>query len=243
MRARDFLAERWTAATLRNYFDNKRDKKFTKRDVTVSEPLPGCILLQYKTVPDVARSFYRVAEYYDGKHYGGRPHMVSLVDFLDRKMDRDGDTDYFKFWDGFNIPDHAFRAWRSSVGQLTQAEQIMVDAVDRTARGRKKYCVIGVGGKDPATVRHEMFHARYYLDDKFRSAAKALISANARNPIFRSIKTTLIKKLDYEANVDEEAAAYLYTDSQMRLVFGTEAKDLVNQFKTLDQSSLAKDRK
>jgi hypothetical protein len=36
-------------------------------------------------------------------------------------------------------------------------------------------------------------------------------------------------------HVDEEAAAYLYTGSQMKLVFGTEATHLVKLFQALDQ--------
>ena len=234
MRATEFLIERWTRDTLRSYFDHKKDLEFTQGDVKVTEPEPGCILLRYKTVPDVARSFFRVTEYYDGKHYGGKSRSVSLVDFLDNWMDRAGHVDYFKFWDGFNIPDHAYRAWKRSAGTLSKAEQVMVDVVDRVTKGRKKFCVIGVGGSDPATLRHEMFHARYYLDAEFRSRTDALIKKSAKNKDFKAIRNTLIKKLDYVDHVDEEAAAYLYTDSQIKLVFGVEAKDLVREFRALD---------
>jgi len=235
MRATEFLIERWNKQTVTNYFDHKRDLEFKNSDVQVSKPFDGCILLKYKTVPDVARSFFRVTEYYDGKHYGGSNRSVSLVDFLDNWMDRAGNVDYFKFWDGFNIPDHAFRAWKRSAGALSTAEQVMVDAVNRASKGLKKYCVIGVGGTDSATLRHEIFHARYYLDSTFKSQADALIQAHKNDPAFKAITQTLIKKLDYVDHVDEEAAAYLYTGSQMKLVFGTEAKNLVKLFQGLDQ--------
>jgi hypothetical protein len=235
MRATEFLIERWTKKTLDNYFDHKQDLEFKASDVQVSKPFDGCILLKYKTVPDVARSFFRVTEYYDGKHYGGSSRSVSLVDFLDNWMDRAGNVDYFKFWDGFNIPDRAFRSWKKSAGALSGAEQVMVDAVNRAAKGLGKYCVIGVGGNDSATLRHEMFHARYYLDSAFKSQADALIRAHKNDPAFKAITQTLIKKLDYVDHVNEEAAAYLYTDSQMKLIFGTEAKHLVKLFQELDQ--------
>jgi hypothetical protein len=235
MRATEFLIERWTKKTVVNYFDHKRDLDFNNRDVQVSRPFDGCILLKYKTIPDVARSFFRVTEYYDGKHYGGRSRSVSLVDFLDNWMDRTGNVDYFKFWDGFNIPDHGFRAWKRSAGALSKAEQVMVDAVNRASKGLNKYCVIGVGGTDSATLKHEMFHARYYLDSAFKRQADALIRAHKNDPAFKAITQTLIKKLDYVDHVDEEVAAYLYTGSQMKLVFGTEAKNLVKLFQGLDQ--------
>jgi hypothetical protein len=111
----------------------------------------------------------------------------------------------------------------------------MVDAVHTATKGLKKFCVIGVGGNDSATLRHEMFHARYYLDSAFRGQADALIRAHKNDPAFKSITHTLIKKLDYVHHVDEEAAAYLYTGSQMKLVFGTEATHLVKLFQELDQ--------
>ena len=234
MRATEFLIERWTKKTVANYFDHKKDLEFVNKDVQVSKPFDGCVLLQYRTVPDVARSFFRVAEYYDGKHYGGQSRSVSLTDFLDNWMDRQGNVDYFKFWDGFNIPDQAFRSWLKSAKPLSKAEQVMVDAVRKNTQGQKKFCVIGVGSDDPATMRHEMFHAQYYLDTGFKTAADDLIKSHAKDRDFKTIQRVLIKKLDYVDHVDEEVAAYLYAGSQLKLVFGVEAKDLVKVFGTLD---------
>ena len=57
MRATEFLTERWTKSTVKSYFDNKKQPKFTGKNVRVSQPFEGCVLLTYKTVPDLARSF------------------------------------------------------------------------------------------------------------------------------------------------------------------------------------------
>ena len=234
MRAIDFLCERWTKKTVTDYYDHKKNLDFDNKDVKVSKPFDGCVLLRYRTVPDAARSFFRVAEYYDGKHYGGQARQVSLTNFLDNWMDRQGNVDYFKFWDGFNIPDQAFRSWLKSAKPLSKAEQVMVDAVHTATKGMKKFCVIGIGSDDPATMRHEMFHARYYLDTGFKTAADDLIKSHAKDRDFKTIRRILIKKLDYVDHVDEEAAAYLYAGSQLKLVFGVDAKDLVRAFRDLD---------
>lgn len=230
MRATEFLIERWTPATVKSYFDNKRQPTFTSRDVRVSKPVDGCVLLQYKTVPDLARSFFRVAEYYEGGFKG----QVSLVDFLDNWMDRSGDVDYFKFWDGFNITDRAFRGWLKSAGPLSKAEQVFVTAVQKAAKGMKKFCVIGVGSTDADTLAHEMFHARYYLDSSFKASADQLLKDHANDPAVKTIRKTLVKKLDYTDHVDEEIMAYLYAGSQLKLVFNVEARDLVKLFRNLD---------
>jgi hypothetical protein len=235
MRANEFLIERWTKATVKSYFDNKKQLRFTSRDITVSQPVDGCVLLQYKTIPNLARSFFRVAEYYDGNHYSGKSGQVTLVDFLDQWMDQNGDVDYFKFWDGFNIPDRAFRSWLKSAGKLSTAEQVMVTAVEKASKGMKKFCIIGVGNKDADTVKHEMFHAKYYLDADFKRQADQLFDECRNDPVIKTMAKVLKTKLDYQAHVDEEVAAYLYSGSQLKLVFGVDAKSLVQRFQELDK--------
>ena len=236
MRAQEFLIERWTPETVKSYFDKKKQREITKRDIKVSQPITGCVLLKYKTVPDLARSFFRLAEYYEGSRYGKKTKQVTLVDFLDQWIDRKGDVDYFKFWDGFNITDQAFRSWLKSARPLSKAEQVMVNAVHTATKGMKKFCVIGVGSDDPDTIRHEMFHAKYYLDSAFKTAVDGLIKSHKNHSDFKTIQRVLSKKLDYVNHVDEETAAYLYAGSQLKLVFGVDAKDLVKAFRELDKN-------
>ena len=181
MRANEFLTERWTKSTVKSCFDNKQQPKFSSRDVRVTKPFEGCVLLTYQTVPDLARSFFRVAEYYDGDHYTGKGGQVSLTDFLEQWMDRDGNVDYFKFWDGFNIPDRAFRSWLKTAKPLSTAEQVMVAAIEKASKGMKRFCIIGVGSSDSATLQHELFHARYYLDNEFKQAADQLLKDHAKD--------------------------------------------------------------
>ena len=171
MRANEFLIERWTKRTVNDYFDNKKQPKPSRRDFSVSRPCDGCVMLKFKTIPDLTKSFFRMAEYYDGDQ---KKKHVDMAEFLDDWMDRQGNADYFKFWDGFNITDSAFRSWRRSVGKLSQAEQTAVDAVDQATKGMKKFCVMGVSGDDPATMQHELFHAKYYLDPDFKRNADQL---------------------------------------------------------------------
>ena len=233
MRAQEFLIERWTKQSVKSYFDNKKQKEITRNDIKVSQPMADCVLLQYKTVPDLVRSFFRLAEYYEGNRHNKRNKQVTLVDFLDQWMDRDGDVDYFKFWDGFNITDSAFRSWLRTVGQLSQAEQTVVDAVEKATQGMKKFCVIGVSGDDPATVQHEMFHAKYYLDPDFKRDVDQLFDQCRNDPAIKAMAKVLKTKLDYHAHIDEEIAAYLYAGSQLKLVFGVDAKSLIQRFQEL----------
>jgi hypothetical protein len=230
MRAQEFLIERWTKRTVDDYFDNKKEPKPSRRDFSVSRPCDGCVLLKFKTIPDLTKSFFRMAEYYDGDQ---KKRHVDMAEFLDDWMDRQGDADYFKFWDGFNITDSAFRSWRRTVGKLSQAEQTVVDAVDQATKGMKKFCVIGISGDDPATMQHELFHAKYYLDPDFKRNADQLFDECRNDPVIKAMAKILKTKLDYHTNIQEEIAAYLYAGSQLKLVFGVDAKSLIQRFQEL----------
>ena len=230
MRANEFLIERWTKRTVNDYFDNKKQPKPSRRDFSVSRPCDGCVLLKFKTIPDLTKSFFRMAEYYDGDQ---KKKHVDMAEFLDDWMDRQGNADYFKFWDGFNITDSAFRSWRRTVGKLSQAEQTVVDAIVQATKGMKKFCVIGVSGDDPATVQHEMFHAKYYLDPDFKRNADQLFDECRNDPVIKTMTKILKTKLDYHTNIEEEIAAYLYAGSQLKLVFGIDAKSLIQRFQGL----------
>ena len=233
MRANEFLIERWTKRTVNDYFDNKKQPKPSRRDFSVSRPCDGCVLLKFKTIPDLTKSFFRMAEYYEGNRYSDKKQHVDMVEFLDNWMDRQGNADYFKFWDGFNITDSAFRSWRRSVGKLSQAEQTAVDAVDQATKGMKKFCVMGVSGDDPATMQHELFHAKYYLDPDFKRNADQLFDECRNDPVIKTMTKILKTKLDYHTNIEEEIAAYLYAGSQLKLVFGIDAKSLIQRFQGL----------
>lgn len=234
MRAQEFLIERWTPETVKSYFDKKKQREITKRDIKVSQPITGCVLLKYKTVPDLARSFFRLAEYYEGSRYGKKTKQVTLVDFLDQWIDRKGNVDYFKFWDGFNITDQAFQTWLKSARPLSAAEQVTVDVIQQATKGMKKFCIIGVGSNNADTLKHELFHAKYYLDAGFKSAVDQLLKDHATDPAVKTIKKILINKLDYANNVEEEIGAYLYTGAQLKLVFGVDPKHLVKLIQQLD---------
>jgi hypothetical protein len=234
MRAQEFLIERWTKQSVKSYFDNKKQSEITRNDIKVSQPMSNCVLLKYKKVPDLVRSFFRLAEYYEGNRYSKRNKQVTLVDFLDQWMDRDGEVDYFKFWDGFNVTDKAFKSWMKSAQPLSAAEQVTVDAIQQATKGMKKFAIIGVGNNDADTLKHELFHAKYYLDADFKSSVDQLLKDHASDPAIKTIKKILIDKLDYVDHVEEEIGAYLYAGSQLKLVFGVNPTHLVKLMQELN---------
>lgn len=233
MRASEFLIERWTARTVKDYFNSQENNRVSRGDFTVSRPVDNCIMFKFKTVPDLTRAFFRMAEYYEGNRYsGGSAKDIDMADFLDNFVDRSGDVDYFKFWDGFNITDQAFKSWIKDAGKLGQAEQLVVNTVKKSM-GTGPYVIVGVAGNDSATDNHELFHALYYLRPEYRRAVNRLMREFKKDPKYKSMRKTLRKKLDYRAHIDEEIAAYLTAGSQLKLVFDVDPADYVKQFRRL----------
>ena len=178
MRAQEFLVERWTARTVRDYFDSKENNRVSRGDFTVSRPFDQCIMFRFKTVPDLTRAFFRMAEYYEGNRYAGSTAQdIDMADFLDNFVDRSGSVDYFKFWDGFNITDQSFESWLKGVGKLGQAEQLVVNTVKKSLK-RGPYAIIGVAGNTTGTDDHELFHAMYYLRPAYRRSVNKLMKAS-----------------------------------------------------------------
>ena len=98
----------------------------------------------------------------------------------------------------------------------------------------KKFSIIGVGNNHTDTLKHELFHAKYYLDADFKSSVDQLLKDHESDPAIKAIKKILIDKLDYVDHVEEEIGAYLYAGSQLKLVFGVNPTHLVKLMQELD---------
>ena len=227
MRAKEFLLERWTANTVKDYFDSQTGNQVKKSSVSVSQPMPGCILLTFKSIPDLTRCFFRLSEFANSEQ------NVDMVDFLDQWIDREGQADYFKFWDGFNITDQRFESWVKKTRGFSQAEQVLIDIVKNKKPNTQKWCVLGITTDDPATRTHELFHAKYYLDAEFKHKVDQLKAEFKRDSAYKVMAKTLKQRLDYIKNIDEEIAAYLCAGSQIKMVFGIECRPWVKKFQEL----------
>jgi hypothetical protein len=238
MKIKDILLERWTAKTVKDYFDSQENNKVTRKDFTVSYPIDGCILFRFNTVPDLTRAFFRMAEYYEGSLYkGSTPNNIDMADFLDNFVDRKGEVDYFQFWDGFNVTDKSFKAWTAKTEKLAQAEKLVVDVVKQHMK-QKRFSIVAVAGNNADTDRHELFHALYYLNKDYQTQVNQLVTEFQKDPDYKIMSKILNSKLDYKKNTDEEIAAYLTAGTQLEMVFGIRPKSWVKKFRDVFESAL-----
>jgi len=177
-------------------------------------------LVTIKDSYDLAMSFCRIQEYYESpfKQVRGKVFTMNELQRLYSKRFGDGVFTYPQDWKGFNIPGHVvdefmslnFTDWNNDY------DKVMEDIHSEIKRGSKKasqpYYVIGCEPRDTETIKHELCHAVYYLDQEYRAKVNELINSLHRN-LFASFREHLLN-IGYSKNVIiDEINAYICVDS------------------------------
>lgn len=195
-----------------------KEKLLIKTDITfnILEPEPNTYHVLFRNQRDLAHSMMRIQEYYEGASELVRGQHFTLEEFLHHFTDKDGTFTYTYIWAGFNVPGHVVEDWRelfSSRSGLTHKEQQMLDAIDSHRKNDGPwYLIASAGRSNSRTSRHELAHARYYLDPAYKSACDELTASMAPKDRRRMSKRLL--EMGYcEAVIADEIQAYLSTDT------------------------------
>jgi len=144
----------------------------------------GIYLLRFKTQYELAATFLRVQEHYESPRFHGR--VFSLEQFMDWYASRYGNFTYYQDWAGFNVPSTAFRPfYEGKFDPLSEKEKALL----RLFKGlRGRFYVIGVygrGAKDSFT--HELAHALFFMDDRYRKAVREAMRGYDTNKLAKQI--------------------------------------------------------
>ena len=185
-----------------------------------SQPIKNCLLVEYNTQKDLALSFCRVEEYYEGNPKVNGKYLI-LEEFLDQFMDKNGKINYFEYWTGFNIPGNAFTQWfRQNSSDKTRWETELAEEVSKKLDMRKPYYVIGGKKGDMNVIDHEIAHALYYMNVDYKSTMVEVIYQfykQHRKEYSKVVKK--LKKMGYGENViKDEVQAYMSTSTTKELV-------------------------
>lgn len=107
-------------------------------------------------------------------------------------------------WEGFLIPSRALTPFiNGKWNPLSEQEKMFLNVVKKH-KGR--YAVIGVSPESsPTTLKHEMAHALFEVNDKYKQSVLKLLKEIDLTPIFK-----ILKKNGYNEHVfEDEAQAYL----------------------------------
>lgn len=158
----------------------------------VDEIAPGIYHMHFPTQHLLTSTFLRFQEHYESPKFRGK--VFTLEEYMDwyaKNHGKDGHFTYLQDWRGFNIPSSVLQLfYEGKFDPLTRKEQALLDLF-RGIEG--KFYVIGTYGRSKAsrkTLRHEIAHALYYIDDVFQEEAERIIAGLKLRPLFSYFRKT-----------------------------------------------------
>lgn len=203
--------------------------------VNAYQPIPRCLLLEYDNRRDLALSFCRVQEFYESDKPEVYGKTLTFAELTRVHMSSEGVITYFNESDGFNFPGGVFRKWLPYT--LSAQEREIVEVIDLHLDISAPFYVIGVIQGDTDTIRHELAHALYYLDEGYKTrVAKVIgdIPPRAMGNLWR-----VMRELNYhDPVIVDEIQARLSTSSHNELmgigvVICEEIKPIISRFRSI----------
>ncbi len=175
------------------------------------EVLPNVYYLKFKENIDVSLAFWRYQEYYESKQFKGR--VFSLPDFIHHYgVKHDQDFEYFGYWSGFNVPSYVlFEVWKKGLRDENKYDSALRKFVQKI--GKRKFYIISCFPKDTKTLKHEMAHGLYSMNDNYR---KEVVKELRRVPRKVSkLAFRLLSKEGYHRSVHrDELHAYMISGQE-----------------------------
>jgi hypothetical protein len=194
-----------------------------------SQPIDGVLLLEYPTRRDLTLAMCRIEEFYESPHDHIRNNVFTMDQFITTYADVNGKINYFNEWSGFNVPKEYVDRFFKEFTIIRESEAIIKS---HWARNEYRYLIAVQHGDDPATLAHELAHAKFNLDTDFRqNMVKFVVSID--QAILRVLKKDLIDE-NYADNTTlliDEIQAYLLTST---------IQELTTIFKSVDLMTLLK---
>jgi len=185
-----------------------------KPEYTVSEIRPRIFFLKFKRRYDLCMQFLRYQEFYESPNPNFRDHAFDLIEFMEwyALSFGDGCFSYPTDWSGFNLPGNTIkRVWDLGVYDRTKYDYDMLDLYRQFAGQYPdgKFYIIG-STDNGKTMRHEVAHAFFYVNDKYNDEMSSMVSGLDKRVLRSAYK--LFKKVGYAEKVyADECQAYFAT--------------------------------
>jgi hypothetical protein len=220
-----------------------KEKNTMSKSFKTKKLFNNCLLFKFKNQKELALSFCRVQEYYEGKP-GVQGKLLSFESFIDEYMDKEGNIEYFNYWTGFNIPGYVFSEWfKVNATEKTKWELTLAEAVASKLDLTKPFYVIGALEDDAETIDHEIAHALYYMDDEYSKTMDSItyqFYKQLRKQYSRMVNR--LKDMGYAKSViKDEIQAYMSTSNKKELVDDFDLNyDEIRSFQKLYKNVLLK---
>jgi len=165
------------------------------------------IYLTFPTQKELTLTMCRPQEFYECNSSKLCGKVFSFETLIDHYIDKSGHLSYFSYWSGFNLPSHVLEEFFSKF-DLNIREQKLRQAT--ASYKNKLYYVIATKKDDKITLDHELVHAHYYLNPKYKQEANILVK-HMRDDLRKQL-TKVLKEMGYSSKVIiDEINAYMST--------------------------------
>ncbi len=162
------------------------------------------IFFRYKTKYDMCNVWMRIQEHCLSTSIGHK--VVSQKDIINWwKTFPRGNVNYMHYWDGFNFPSKDVNSFLRTYKKekLLIQEQKALNILKKIYPTSSYYVITGVNNE---TFIHELHHALFYLDKKYRKEITKII----RKYNVKEIEAKLASEMAYpEDTMIDEVSAYL----------------------------------
>ena len=162
---------------------------------------------------DRAMLFCRYQEFYESPFDNIRGKYFTLEEYM-RQYTKHYNADMFTYpsdWEGYNIPSHVLSKAVERFENDTYYDMLMQDVYYTCKEDcNDKFYLIGTDKVDSLVMKHELAHALWYVNKKYKTSAQRLVNAIPKEDYAKLYMK--IKKMGYADDViDDEIQAYMST--------------------------------
>jgi hypothetical protein len=180
---------------------------------TLTKLHKGIYLLEIENSYDLAMTFCRVQEFYESSfdEIRGKNFTISQLMRLYSMKFGEGLFTYPIDWVGFNVPSKAI--WNCYyefiIEDLNEYDHLIQEIDDKIQNeSPNKYYLIGSRPNEKTTIDHEVAHAFYYLNKKYKKESDKIVDSIHQSSL-KKIKKHLLS-IGYNDKVfKDEVQAYL----------------------------------
>lgn len=160
--------------------------------------------LRFASTHEMCATMLRFQEHFESPKFRGKVFTLKEFKAWYKTTTADNSFSYYTDWSGFNFPSRVITPFLlGHFGPLSKREQGLLKALSKI---EGKFYLIATLGDDLSALRHELGHALYYTDMKYKKAVDHIIS---KLPLTEYPKKK-IRDLGYHASVlSDELHAFL----------------------------------
>lgn len=191
---------------------------------TFKQVAPNILGVEFKSEAHMSLMFMRIQDYTEGMK-NARGMILREGDHLIQYLNKHKSIYYTAGWAGFNIRgdmlNEILDKWEDSTLWNDYEDELTIQALILRNLYGSNYFIIAWTKGDKASKKHEICHARYYLDHTYRSIVNDILS---RQNVTKAKKR--LKKMGYNvSNTDlgrwillDEINAYAMCDGKSEIV-------------------------